>query len=245
MGQYENWVSGVVKNVQAASFGVDPTEQVVSPDGTGTFPNSTDNSPSLPVSPDSGNPATPAAVSPAAQAASALQTANLTSILGTALGPSGTLMSGPLGAIAQQAFENATASTTGQQAAQNRPLSPADVAPTSLPNAANAIGPTDAQTAHDLGLAAANGAAKVASGQIPATAGNLNPTENAARVIAHGVQGAPAAVQSAVKAAIPPHAQNGWDTAMTELGAHTGWVALGFAAAILGFAWYNAKKRAV
>lgn len=133
---------------------------------------------------------------------------------------------GQLGAVAQDAYDVAT-----------KTVSPAVVVATQPTNAT-------AKTAHAAGVAAANGTAKILNGAVPAPQGDLSQAAESARVIFHGLEGAPAEVRSSVLSAIAaaPGAQAGLARAALESGGSTmNWYAMaGLAILGLGVWWASA-----
>jgi hypothetical protein len=267
---YETWSKEVRSNVAKTSFGEDenpgagimgfpsggiPTTQAAVPGQSpgnsfstnfpaqaGVFTN-INNQPAVGNMTASGDPAsTPAQASAATPpptddaGLSALESsagAIFGALAGTALGPAGTILGGGLGAIAQEAY-NSTVS--GNDPSATRPVTPPGTAPSSAP--------TPAQAAHDTGVALAHGAAKVLNGTAPAPTGDLSPTQEAARIITHGAQGAPAAVKTAINGIVKgtPAAAAGAAQGQSETGLPWGWIGAGVAGAF-GLAWLFGKKR--
>jgi hypothetical protein len=137
---------------------------------------------------------------------------------------------GQLGAVAQDAYDVATRTTSPAVVIASQPLPTAGAA---------------AKAAHAAGVAAANGTAKVLNGAAPAPQGDLSQAAESARVIFHGLEGAPAEVRSSVLSAIAaaPGAQAGLARAALESGGSTmNWYAMaGLAILGLGVWWASTR----
>jgi hypothetical protein len=159
-------------------------------------------------------------------------------VMESAFGALGSLLGGGLGTIAQNNYTSLTngsgASTpppspgmlpieqnsqSGTSPEENTILTgPGGYSAQSTTNVVNPSAPTPAEAAHALGAAAANGVAKVVNGQAPPSTGKLDPLNEQARIVAHGLQGAPAEIKQAVAQLIPPAAQAGFLTGVNEMG---------------------------
>jgi len=235
MTPYQQWLQSVVKNVAAAkakhaSFGAEinpvmtsglPGSATLDEGGTGgTFTDPTEGV-SLPSGSSAGNLNTNPTLGEQIQGAA--ETVSSPGAIGGALagmafGPIGSILGGALGVKAQQAFESVVNGASPETLAKNAPPTQADILPpTSVPSPAPVTNPP-ARNAHDAGLAHANGAAKVVTGQVPPPPAGLTPAQQAAYLQTHGVNGAPGEVQRGVLGQIPEHAQEGIKTAAGGIG---------------------------
>jgi hypothetical protein len=168
---------------------------------------------------------------------------------------------GASGVVAQSAYDRATSAQSAGDIASQRPVSvprfSADVGsplndgsgessgdPSGNPGSRVTIGQaviegpevSPGQAAHDAGIAAAHGTARIIAGQVPPPKGDLSEPAETARVIAHGLEGAPPAVKRAVLGGLPASAAPGLARANSEMGGDlVGLLIFGAFAAFVGY----------